>query len=110
LEVVLFAPVKKATPKTSCPESAKSLQAAQVTLSVDPAKSAEREPLVLEPALMSATLLSAQQTQSVLLTITKDSASVMLDFPDLQTAELVVYHPLRVVQMMLNVKKMKFAE
>lgn len=110
LEVVLFAPVKKATPKTSCPESAKSLQAAQVTLSVDPAKSAEREPLVPEPALMFATPLSAQQTQSVLPTITKDSASVMLDFPDLQIAELVVYLPSRVVQMMLSAKKMKFAE
>ena len=110
LAVVHYAHAKKVTLKTNSPEFAKSLQVAQVTLSVDLVKSAEKEPLVLEPVLMCVTLLSVQQTQFALPTITKDSAGVMLDFPDLQTAELVVCLPSRDVQMMLSVEKMKFAE
>jgi hypothetical protein len=110
LAAVHSAHVRKATLKTNFPEFAKLLPVARVMPNVDQVKSAEREPLVLEPVSMCATPSSAQPTQSALPTITKDSASVMLVSLDLQTAELVVYLPSRVVPMMPSVKKMKCAE
>ncbi len=79
-------------------------------LSVDQVKFAEKEFLALAPASTSATLLSVLPTQSVLLTITKDSANVMLDSAEHLTAELDVFRQSRDVQMMLSAKKLKSVE
>jgi hypothetical protein len=82
----------------------------QVMLSVDQVKFAEKEFSALAPASTSATLLSVLPTQSVLLTITKDSANVMLDLVEHLTAELDVFRQSRDVQMMLSAKKLKSVE
>ncbi len=79
-------------------------------LSVDQVKFAEKEFSALAPASTSATLLSVLPTQSVLLTITKDSANVMLDLAERLTAELDVFRQSRDVQMMLSAMKLKSVE
>ena len=79
-------------------------------LSVDQVKFVEKEFSVLALALTFATLLSVLPTQCVLLTITKDSANVMLDLAERLTAELDVFRQSRDVQMMLSAKKLKSVE
>ena len=110
LMAVHSALARKAMPRINLLVFVKLLLDAQVMLNVDQVKCAEKDNLEPEPALMFATQSSAQQTQSVLLTITKEPASVMLDSVDHLTAEMDACLPAKDVQMMPNVKKMKCVE